>query len=223
MPKTIGLHWLFAFTPLLFALGARLFDAQALRTNIKWLAALSAVHLAGLAVFAVAPTETWARAKIYPGLVMTVHTGEVLAAALAPYDGAAGFTLASDSYSNAVTYGFAARRYFAVFGEASSHARHDDILTDYRMLDGKDILVLRKSEPPPADYTPYFERVEQRSFTIRGVRFWTVAGYGFRYPAYRDRVLATIRDKYYRIPAFLPQAGCYFCDRYFGMPACPTR
>ena len=33
--------------------------------------------------------------------------------------------------------------------------------------------------------------------------------------AYHDKVLARIRDRFYRIPAWLPQRGCEFCERYF--------
>ena len=32
-----------------------------------------------------------------------------------------------------------------------------------------------------------------------------------------------VRDRLFRIPAFLPQGGCYFCERYFGTPSCPVR
>ena len=39
---------------------------------------------------------------------------------------------------------------------------------------------------------------------------------------YRDTLLAEVRDRYYRVPGFLPQGGCSFCTGYFG-GACPTR
>jgi hypothetical protein len=116
--------------------------------------------------------------------------------------------------------GYNARQYFIVFGEASSHARHDDILTDFRALAGRNILVLRKSEPDPAEYQPYFRRVTIDDFTVRGARFWRVRGEGFDYPAYRDRILAQVKRKYYALPPWLPQTACYFCERYFPGQAC---
>ena len=60
---------------------------------------------------------------------------------LKPY--ADDYAFASDGYSNAVTFGYNARRRFSVFGEASSHARHDDILTDYRALAGRNTTGVR--------------------------------------------------------------------------------
>lgn len=219
IPKTIGLHWLFSFTPLVFVVAAHVLSERQLKTNLAVLAAIAAVHLVALAVIAIAPIETWSRMRIHDGVVLTVRTDAVLDAARRVHPGA---VLASDSYSNAVTLGFGARAPVAVFGEGSGHARHDDIVTDFRALDGKDIVVIRKSPPPPGDYAPYFASVAYHEAVIHGATFHFVEGRGFRYAPYRDTVLATIRDKYYRIPAFLPQLGCYFCTRYFAS-ACPVR
>jgi hypothetical protein len=57
--------------------------------------------------------------------------------------------------------------------------------------------------------------VEGRPFTVRGATYYLVLGYDFDYPVYRDMVLRPIKDKYYRIPAYLPHAPCYFCEKYF--------
>jgi hypothetical protein len=45
-----------------------------------------------------------------------------------------------------------------------------------------------------------------------------VLGQGFNYAVYHDQVLTQIRDRYYAIPAWLPQQGCDFCARYFPEP-----
>src|SRR6266568_3045821 len=105
---------------------------------------------------------------------------------------------------------FHARRHVIVFGAASSHARHDDILTDFRRLDGRDILVLRKTPAEDADYRPYFRSIEYRTFTVSGA-------------AYREGVLKPVRERYYAVPWYLPQRRCYFCERYFGTVTCPAR
>ena len=47
-----------------------------------------------------------------------------------------------------------------------------------------------------------------------------VRGQGFSYPAYRDDVLTEIRRRFYRLPHWLPQRACYFCDRYFEGQQC---
>src|SRR3979409_2342414 len=89
------------------------------------------------------------------------------------------FAFATDGYSMSAVASFHARRHVIVFGAASSHARHDDILTDFRRLDGRNILVLRKDAPADADYRPFFRSVEYREFTLSGATFHVVLGRGF--------------------------------------------
>jgi len=113
--------------------------------------------------------------------------------------------------------------YVFVFGEASSHARHDDLVTDFRRLAGRNILVLRKSPPQDADYKPYFASVEYRDFDIAGARYYLVLGRGFDYPAYRTAVLEKVRQRYYGVPSYLPHGACVFCERYADSGACPDR
>jgi hypothetical protein len=216
--KTIGLHWLASFTlpaALAFVLLAR---RRSLARGLGFAAGLAAAHWLLIGVLVALPTETFRGWKSYPGLVMTVHADE-LAEALAPWRGR--FAIASSGYSPAVTLGHALREYVFVFGPGSSHARHDDILTDVRTLAGRDILVVRKDDRfGPADYEPYFERVEYRRVELRGVAFHLIEGYGFRYERYRDEVLDEIRRRWYAVPAWLPAGPCYFCDRYFPDRAC---
>ena len=50
---------------------------------------------------------------------------------------------------------------------------------------------------------------------MQGVRFYLVIGRGLNYPVYHDKVLARIRERFYALPAWLPQRGCDFCERYF--------
>jgi hypothetical protein len=119
-----------------------------------------------------------------------------------------------------VTLGYNLRQYVIVFGMASSHARHDDLATDFRALDRRDILILRKSEPAPAEYARYFRNVELDAFEVRGARFWRVKGHGFDYKAYRDDVLVQVRQRYYALPTWLPLRACYMCDRYFPGEPC---
>jgi hypothetical protein len=132
------------------------------------------------------------------------------------------YEIAADGYSAAVTLSYYRGQYAFVFGEASSHARHDDIATDFRALAGKNILIFRKSPPRDQDYRPYFASVEYRTVNIAGADFHLVLGRQFDYPSYRNQVLTLVRDRYYRIPSYLPQAGCDFCERYF-QSVCPVR
>lgn len=235
--KTIGLHWLLSFVPFFFLAAAVALSAQQLRGSVAWLALFSGLHLAAMAAFAALPLQTWKSLRVYDGLVYNFRT-EAILRQLEPY--AAGYRFAADGYSPAAVASYyaglgAAREgrarpaealaghYFFVFGQASSHARHDDILTDFRKLDGADILVLRKTAPSAEEYRPFFRSVEFRSFTEAGATFHVVLGNGFDYAAYRQRILAPVRELYYAVPRYLPQGRCYFCERYFGAQACPAR
>jgi len=215
--KMIGMHWVLSFLP--FALMATAFavDAAAGQKLRRFFVGFAVLHVVVIVVISRLPVETWQGTRLYDGIVMTVKPQELLER-LRPY--ANDYEFAADGYSPAVTLSYDARRYFFVFGEASSHARHDDIVTDFRRLDGRNILVLRKSPPQDADYRPYFREVEYRSFDVRGATYYLVLGRHFHYRAYRDTILERVRERYYAIPAWLPQTGCYFCERYFPERAC---
>jgi 4-amino-4-deoxy-L-arabinose transferase-like glycosyltransferase len=215
--KQIGLHWLLSFVPFtLIWLTLRLPPATLQKLGL-FFAAFATLHIAAILVVSRVPLETWQKARQYDGIVLTFEH-QAIARELDPYK--KDWVLAMDGYSNAVTLGYNLRQYVAVFGEASSHARHDDLVTDFRALAGRDFLILRKSEPNPEDYRRYFRSVGVDSFEVRGARFWRVKGEGFDYAAYRDGVLAKVRRKYYAIPTWLPQRACYMCDRYFPGEPC---
>ena len=216
--KTIGLHWLASFVLPAVLFFVLVSDSRARARAVLVAAGIALAHWILIGVLVALPTETFRNWKGYPGLVMTVHTDE-LVEALEPWRGR--FAFASSGYSPAVTLGHSLGEYVFVFGRGSSHARHDDIMTDLRKLDGRDVLVVRKDERfVPADYEPYFDRVEFKRIELRGVTFHLIEGHGFRYDAYRDTVLDDIRQRWYAVPRWLPAGPCYFCDRYFPDRAC---
>lgn len=238
--RSVGLHWVLAFMPPLFVAAALALGPARLAASARFLAAFSAVHVLAVAIVAALPLETWQRLRKYDSIVMGTRPDELLAA-LKPYEGR--YVFAASGYAPAVLLsyhaaaaGFVAQpgagsggererwraHYFPVFGPASAHARHDDILTDFRRFDGKDVLVVRKTPLEPGEYAPYFGAVESREIAVRGARYYLALGRGFDYAAYRDRVLAEVRDRYYRIPPYLPQGRCYFCERYWGTATCPA-
>ncbi len=210
--RQIGLHWLVSFIPLLAVLAAMALSEAVLAKLVRWSAILALAHVLAIALIAALPLQTWKQSKLYDGIVLTVRADE-LVGQLQPY--AADYLLAMEGYSPAATLAYRARRPFAVFGEGSFHARQDDLITDWRAQDGRNVLILRRSEPRIDDYSAFFDRTELREFAVEGVRFYLVLGQGFRYAAYHDKVLARIRARFYRIPAWLPQRGCDFCEWYF--------
>jgi 4-amino-4-deoxy-L-arabinose transferase-like glycosyltransferase len=234
--RDIGLHWLLSFTPMLFAAGALALGADRLLASARFLAAFAAIHATLIAIVAALPIETFQRLRQYDSIVQGARADELFAA-LKAYEGkyafaADGFSPASVLSYNAAVAGFLAqpdarepwrRNYVFVLGSTSHHGRHDDFLTDMRRLDGRDVLVVRKQPADRAAYERWFSAVELRELTVRGATFHLVLGQGFRYAQYRDSVLAEVRDRYYRRPAFLPPGGCSFCEWHFGAPACPVR
>jgi hypothetical protein len=234
--RDIGLHWLLAFMPALFAASALALGADRLLASAKFLAAFAAVHVTLVAIVAALPIETFQRLRQYDSIVQGARADELFAA-LKAYEGkyafaADGFSPASVLSYHAAVAGFITqpearepwrRNYVLVVGSTSHHGRHDDFLTDVRLLDGRDVLIVRKQPADRAAYERWFRQVELREVTVRGAQFHLVLGHGFRYGQYRDGLLAEVRDRYYRPPAFLPQGGCAFCERYFGSPACPAR
>lgn len=218
--KQIGLHWMLGFVPFFFVLAGWVLSREQLRRSVVYLGAFSLLHVAAIVVAASLPLETWKSSRVYDGIVYHARIAEILRE-VQPFEGR--FELAADGYSPAVTASYYSGKYFFVFGQGSSYARHDDILTDFRPLDGKDILVLRKDPPEDPDYRPYFRSVEYRQFTVAGAAFHLVLGRGFDFAAYREGVLKPVRDRLYAIPGYLPQGRCYFCERYFDAPTCPVR
>jgi 4-amino-4-deoxy-L-arabinose transferase-like glycosyltransferase len=220
LTKQIGLHWLLSFVPMFFISMALLLSAAQLKKSVVYLFVFSAIHVAAIVGASLLPMELWKSTRLYDGIVFHVKIAELLQR-LEPYAGK--YEFAADGFSPAETASYASGRYYFVFGTASSHGRQDDIQTDFRTLAGKNILVLRKNSPNPADYTPYFARVEFRQFELYGANYYLVLGEAFDYPRYRQEVLRPLRDRYYRIPSYLPMGHCFFCERYFPDEPCPTR
>jgi hypothetical protein len=126
-----------------------------------------------------------------------------------------GAVLAADSYASAALLAYHARRPVPVFGRGTSHARQNDIETDWRRIAGKDILLLRREAPRVQDYQQFFRAIEVKKIPLGGSAYHALIGRGFDYEAYRRSVLAEVRERYYRIPAWLPAGRCYFFERYF--------
>ncbi|MFM9972075.1 MAG: glycosyltransferase family 39 protein [Burkholderiales bacterium] len=217
--RPVGLHWVLAFLPFFFMAAAVTLGANQLRATVFYLGGFSVVHIVAIMIVASLPLETWKNTRWYDGIVFHFRINQVVDS-LKTFQPE--FELAADGYSGATTASVVSGNYVFVFGTASSHARHDDLVTDFRRYEGKNILVFRKNPPSDHQYLPYFDSVEYGNMKIAGATFHLVFGRGFRYEAYKTGVLAPMRDSYYRIPRFLPQGGCEFCGRYFET-SCPVR
>jgi hypothetical protein len=210
--KTVGLHWMLGFVPIFFASVALLLTQAELRSSLVYFGVFSLLHV--VAVFAVLalPMSAWQKTNLHDGVVYHTRMPQLLKQ-IEPYR--AGATLMSAGYSMAAMASYHSGTYVPVWGLTTYHARHDDILTDYRAFAGKRLLVLHKGIPEVGEYAPFFSAVEEKAIYQDGARFALILGEGFNYEVYRDRVLRRVRESYYRIPRFLPMGACYFFDRYF--------
>ncbi len=210
--KRIGLHWLLSFVPPLALSMALSLERRHLVLSARIFAFLTVLQAIAIAVAAALPAETWQAARFSQRLVFPGRIAELMSAVAPDLPGR---VLATDSYASAALLGYHMHQPVPVFGRGTSHARQDDIDTDWRAYDGKDLLVLRREPPLLADYQPYFHSVEVKKIALGGGIYHAILGRGFDYEAYRSGVLADIRDRFYRIPPRLPVKRCYFFERYF--------
>jgi len=210
--KRIGLHWLLSFVPALVLSAVLALERRQVVLSVRFLAALAVLHVVPIALVMTLPLDTWRSSRLYPRLVFPGRIAELMTA-IAP--DLPGKVLAADSYASAALLAYHARRPVPVFGTGTSHARQDDINTDWRAFAGKDLLILRREPPLPQDYRPYFNAIEVKKIALGGGSYHAVLGHGFSYEAYRAGVLTEVRERYYRIPPRLPVGRCYFFERYF--------
>lgn len=213
----IGLHWLLLFLPAVILWLALEAGVGALFRCARALAVIALLHVAVAVVAALLPLKYFNVRGLYPSLVFLTETPTLIEAVRLD---APGYELASSAYAPAAVLGYYSGANVPVFGVGSSHARQDDFATDWRKYAGRNIVIVQRNEPSRDDYEPYFKSVEMREISLRGVRFYEVLGRDFNYPQYRDRVLNRIRERYYRIPTWLPIGHCVFCERYFPDGSC---
>lgn len=214
--KVVGLHWVLAFYPFVFVLLAFGLPAAALRSCARGLALFTALHVLLVAGVSLTSLEQWEGKPRYFGMVRAFKTPELLAQVRTPDT-----VLMADGYSPAAVYGYMLREYVPVFGTGKFHARQDDLRVDFSVYQGRTLRILLSDPPVLADFTPYFDSVRAFSVEQSGITFHAVEGRNFNYEAYRRGVLATIFQRYYAIPDWLPMTGCPFCVRYCGQVRCP--
>ncbi|GAB4346427.1 MAG: hypothetical protein Kow006_04880 [Gammaproteobacteria bacterium] len=215
--REVGLHWVLAFYPPLFLLVGIALRITQLRKATRFMIGFAGLHLVAVIALLTLPTTVWREAKLYDDIVFLKHSDEV---AMAVSEVAGDLPLFTTSYTPSAILAHRLGRPVGVMGVGSRYARQDDILTDFRQLEGKAVAILVKADQELADFDDDFERLETQPIEVRGARFLLVKGYSFDLAAYRRRVLAVVRDRCYRIPGFLPAGRCGFLERYF--PATET-
>lgn len=215
--RSVGLHWVWSFYPFLFLLLPAALDVRALNKTFYFMVPFSALHVLIAVSLSVMPTSV---ARHWPlehqFIVLGVHTDKVLAALDELGSGSQDRVLATNNYTLSATLAYRARQRVIVFGSGSHHGRQDDLLTDFRALDGRSIVILGFDRQWVAHQATYFDTMSQHEVKVEGATYHIGLGRGFHYAAYRDTVLRSVKAGYYRIPAWLPAGRCYMDARYFG-------
>jgi 4-amino-4-deoxy-L-arabinose transferase-like glycosyltransferase len=208
---SIGLHWLLSFYPFVFLAIAPVFSSQQLRRSFWFMLPFSVLHVIFFAALvALSPGIFKSNENNYKDVVYGMHAGEIVRR-IKVYQ--PDYLLATDSYTESALLSYAARQPIMVFGEGSHHARQDDMLTDFRRLDGKNILIVSYT-PKDKAFAPYFREVEVKPLPVAETQYYLLLGKGFDYARYRAEVIEKILQRYYRIPDFLPLGQCYMHDKY---------
>jgi 4-amino-4-deoxy-L-arabinose transferase-like glycosyltransferase len=213
--KVVGLHWVLNFYPLFFVWLAFALPTEQVKRCSTWLAVFLSAHLIAVAAMYCTQLSDWKNAKIYPEIVRSYRTEELLAKVQA-----SDTVLMATSYTPASIYGQTLKTYVPVFGEGSFHARQDDLLVNFAGFDGKTVRIIGFSQPNLEDYRAYFDSVSLITVSQNDVQFYAVEGKNFKSTVYRDTVLKNIFAKRHQIPSWLPMTGCPFCQHYCGEVRC---
>jgi hypothetical protein len=212
--KAVRPHWYLSFLPFAYVAAALVLDNNQIVKCIKFSLVFSLVQVC---LVLAAPFAPAGRLKglvsegDWASLVMHMRPQEVLRP-LEEYEDR--FILATNSYCISALLEYYGGERVIVFGKGSRHGRQDDILTNFKELEGRDIVILRKTAKHEREYKRCFERTEVRRFKVQGTTFSLLVGYGFNYQEYRETFLRTVLRAYYRIPDWLPGSGSFFHEKY---------
>jgi len=209
--KSIGLHWLFSFVPFLVLGLAKLLNENQLQKTVKFMVVYSLLHVIVIGfVVVTAPDLFKSNGKLYKSLIIGYYPDEILNEVS---NFKSDYIFATDSYALSAQLSYHSKENIIVFGKGSYHARQDDFITDFRKINGKNILILSEV-PKLAAFSKFFESYEIHTMSIKGSELYYAVGNKFNYEQYRKLTLTRIRKRYYNIPSYLPHKACYMDDRY---------
>ncbi|MHC4625005.1 MAG: glycosyltransferase family 39 protein [Planctomycetota bacterium] len=216
--KGVRPHWFLYFMPFIYVTVALLLDDSQLIRSIRFCIIFSLVQTSvviGLVFLGrFGPVERLKEPLSegdYASLVTHLSPQEALAP-LKEYKDR--FVLATSSFSIAGVLEYYGQDRIIVFGKGSRHGRHDDMRTDFKQLDGRDILLLFHAGKYEPEYELCFERTESKHFELNGADYNLLLGYNFKYEQYRRTYLPIVVRRYYQIPDWLPGEGSFFHRKY---------
>jgi len=211
-----GLHWVLSFYPFLFPLLVYLDNGQ-LKKIVRYSLVFSTVHLVLIFSILSLPVELFKNFRYYHDVVLCAHGDEVYERLKETFG--TDYVLATNGYYTSGALSYFSKKPCIVFHDTSKYGRHDDKLTDFKLLDGKDILVFATLKLK-TDYSPYFKTIRKDTLRVRENDFNILIGEGFNFDSYKNRFLVDILNERYNIPDFLPVGDCFFYDLYFPEKNC---
>ncbi|MHC4132851.1 MAG: glycosyltransferase family 39 protein [Planctomycetota bacterium] len=212
--KGVRPHWYASFVPFAYIASALFLDSKQLLKSIKLTIPFSLLQVCIVIAVPFIPVDKLDRfinAGDRASFVVHLQPEKVVQQ-LDKYSDC--FVLASKSYSMSSLLEYYSRQKMIVFGKGSRHGRQDDLRTNFKDLEGKNILILRKKAEYDGEYDPCFSSTQIKHFQIEGAPFSLVLGYGFSYPPYKKQYIKRISDKYYKMPEWLPGSRCFFHEKY---------
>lgn len=221
--KSIGLHWPLSFIPFVYLLACILFSTKEIIFSIRFMMIFTAIHLFLVAIILFVPVQLWQQVGItghkYSDLVFDLKH-PVIRQMLNQYE--KDYVIASPSYAKADLMTVDSNVYSPTFGLGSEHGREGDFLTDYKQYKNKNFVILFTKTPELNKVKPYFRHVRVEFFRKYGAKFYLVFGYHLKYHVYRRKILQTINQRYWQVPALLPHTAVFYCKKYFkNCPANP--
>lgn len=207
-------HWYLSFFPFVYIMAGLLFEKKQIDKCIKHSLVFSLIQVCLLIAASFAPVtrlKGLIKESDFASLVTYMYPQKVLES-LTDYKDS--FVLATKSYSRSALFEYFGSENVIVFGKGSKHGRQHDILTDFKELDGQNIIILRKGTLYDSEYQPCFAKMEIKHFSVEGATFSLILGYGFKYPEYRERYLLTAMERYYQVPDWLPGPKSFFHKKY---------
>lgn len=209
-----SLHWTLSFYPFVYLLLVYV-DTAAIRRIVRLSLIFSGLHVLVVLVALALPVETLKNHRYYADIVMGFYGDEIFEA-LQPHQ--ADYAFGTPGYTTAALMTYHSGQRFFVFNDDDRNGRNDDKVTDFRALDGKNILILSTLPVKPAefrDYIEYFDDFTVDILPVRGADFSVIYGKGFRFDRYRELFLKQILRDCYQIPEYLPVGRCFFYEWYF--------
>ncbi len=223
--KTVGLHWVLGFIPLVFVLLCNLTHSEQLKRLWYFNTIWSLPHLFIFAVLIHAPAASiqsvlqrfGIQAQQAEEFKIDIHFHRNMPAILNDLKTQMppGSLLTTTAYSPAALMSYHYGQVVPVFGPGSYHARNDDVFVNWREHDQQTVWIVSKIKPiDVSSHAQFFSTYQVFFRTIHGVPFWIFQGEHFNYAQFRQVHLQTAVNRYYQIPHGLPILGCPFAEKY---------